>query len=112
MAAKNIDDVFKDIKDEAVKEAVGTFKDLLGKAKTDSSELAKETAQKVEQWLVMLRNGELSKDEFEMLMYARDRAVRQKLNTTQIATRRRVEGLAVGMIDLALNKLVAAIPTK
>ena len=58
-------------------------------AKADSSVVARETAKKIEQWLVMLRNGDLTRDEFEMLMYARDRAVRQKLNTMRIATRAR-----------------------
>jgi hypothetical protein len=111
MAAKDIDDVLKGIKDAALQETVGTFKDLLAGAKADSSAVAKETARKLEQWMVMLRNGELSRDEFEMLMYARDRAVRQKLNTMKIATRARVEGLAIGMIDIVLNKLVEAIPS-
>ena len=110
MAAKNIDDVLKGIKDEALQQAVGSFKDLLKSAKADSSAVAKETARKIEQWLVMLRNGDLSRDEFEMLMYARDRAVRQSLQTLKIQTRARVEALAVGMIDIVLNKLVAAIP--
>jgi hypothetical protein len=111
MAAKDIDDVLNGIKDAAVQEAVSNFKDLLAGAKADSSALAKETAAKIERWMVMLRNGELSRDEFEMLMYARDRAVRQQLNTMKIATRARVEGLALGMIDVVLNKLVEAIPT-
>lgn len=111
MAAKDIDDVLKGIKDAALKGAVSSFKDLLAGAKADSSIVARETAKKIEQWLVMLRNGELTRDEFEMLMYARDRAVRQKLNTMKIATRARVEGLAIGMIDIVLNKLVDAIPS-
>jgi hypothetical protein len=111
MAAKDIDDVLKGIKDAALQEAVSSFKDLLAGAQADSSAVAKETARKIEQWMVMLRNGDLSRDEFEMLMYARDRAVRQKLNTMKIATRARVEGLAIGMIDIVLNKLVEAIPS-
>ena len=111
MAAKDIDDVLKGIKDAALKDTVSSFKDLLAGAKADSSVVARETAKKIEQWLVMLRNGDLTRDEFEMLMYARDRAVRQKLNTMRIATRARVEGLAIGMIDIVLNQLVEAIPS-
>jgi hypothetical protein len=111
MPVKDIDDVLKGIKDAALQEAVGTFRDLLKGARADSSVLARETALKLERWLVMLRNGDLTRDEFEMLMFARDRAVRQKLNTMKIAARARVEGVTIAMIDLVLNKLVDAIAT-
>jgi len=94
-------EVAKYIKDE--------LKDLLTDAKSDSVDLIKETGKKITEWLVMRNKGQLSDAEFESLLYARDRLLRQEKNTIEIEARARLEKIAVGLVNLVLDKILGAI---
>ncbi|OGS97436.1 MAG: hypothetical protein A3H31_00260 [Gallionellales bacterium RIFCSPLOWO2_02_FULL_57_47] len=101
-----IDDVLNSLKDDAVKLVKDQLKDLLTSAKKDADSVVKETGQKITDWLVMRAHGKLSDDELEALLYSRDQLLRQYKNTLEIQTRARVEKIAVGLINLVLDKIL------
>ena len=102
----SLNEILDAIKDEAFNSVKAEFKELLNKAKADSSDFAKENAEKLEKWLVMLARGELDKGEFNALVDARKRTVRQYLNTLEIQARSRLEKVTMGLVDLAIDNIV------
>ncbi len=85
------------------------LKGLIKEGKDDSLVLVRETAEKVERWTKMALLGDLSKEELEALLYARDKTIRQYANTVQIKARARVERLSVGLVNLMLDKVMMLI---
>lgn len=102
----NIDDVLNSLKGDAVKLIKDQLKELLTSAKSDTDAIVKETGQKISDWLVLRAQGKLSDDELEALIYSRDQLLRQYKNTLEIQTRARVEKIAVGLINLVLDKIL------
>lgn len=102
----NIDDVFNSLQDEAFKFVKDELKGLLTSAKNDADSIVKETGKKISEWLVLRAQGKLSNDELEALLYSRDQLLRQYKNTLEIHTRARVEKIAVGLINLVLDKIL------
>lgn len=101
-----IDDVLNSLKGDTVKLIKEQLKDLLTSAKSDADSVVKETGQKIADWLVLRAQGKLSDDELEALIYSRDQLLRQYKNTLEIQTRARVEKIAVGLINLVLDKIL------
>ncbi len=99
--------------DTAGDEAKTLIKDqlleLLRGAKEDADSMANETGKKLESWLKMKLDGDIDGDELEALLNARKRAMRQYLNSQEIAARARLEKVTVELIDLVLNKALDAI---
>ncbi len=54
----------------------------------------------------MRAKGELSDDELQALLYSRDQLLRQYKNTALIKVRARVEKIAVGLINLVLDRII------
>jgi len=101
-----IDDVVDSLKGDAVKLIKDQLKDLLTSAKSDADSIIKETGQKITDWLALRAQGKLSDDELEALIYSRDQLLRQYKNTLEIQARARVEKIAVGLINLVLDKIL------
>jgi hypothetical protein len=97
------------IKDEALDSVKEELKDLIKHAKEDAHDFVKENAEKVESWLAMLAEGELDKPEFDALMRARKRIVKQHLNTLEIEARARLEKVTTGLVNLVIRKIAPAI---
>jgi hypothetical protein len=85
------------------------FMGLLSQAKDDSQQIARETGRKMERWLVLLAAGDLEEDEFMQLVEAHKRTVRQCLNTMEIEAKVRVEKITIGLIDIAVNKILPVL---
>ena len=102
----SIDEVLNSLKGDAIKLIKDQLKDLLTSAKNDADTIVKETGQKITDWLVLRAQGKLSDDELEALIYSRDQLLRQYKNTLEIKTRARVEKIAVGLINLVLDKIL------
>lgn len=101
-----IDDVIDSIKDEGLKLVKGQLRDLLTSAKDDADSVIIETGKKIVDWLWLRAKGKLSDDELEALLYSRDQLLRQHKNTLEIRARARVEKIAVGLVNLVLDKLL------
>lgn len=80
--------------------------ELLGNAKVDTEEIARRTAEKVARWMVLLAQGDLDKDEFDQLILAQERVVRQYLNTLEIEARARLEKTTIKLIEIAITKII------
>ena len=102
----SIDDVLDSLKGEALKLIKDELKDLLTSAQNDADKVIRDTGEKITQWLWMRAQGELSDGELEALLYSRDQMLRQYKNTTLIQARARVEKIAVGLINLVLDKII------
>lgn len=85
------------------------FTDLLNSAKSDAQQLARENAEKAEQWLIQVASGQRSKDDAEYLLRTQKREMEQWLNTVQIEQRTRLARITVGIIDIAREKLLPAL---
>ena len=101
-----ISDLIETTGDEAKELIKANLIDLIQGAKSDTEDIAKETGEKIEKWLVLKSKGEIDSDELEALLNARRRTVRQFLNTQEIALRARIEKVTIGLIDLVLNKVL------
>ncbi len=99
----------KAIGDDALKLVKDELKDLLTSAKNDADTIVKETGDKIADWLVLRANGKLSDGELEALLYSRDQVLRQYKNTLQIQARARVEKIAVGLVNLVLDKILGVL---
>lgn len=99
----------KAIGDDALKFVKDELKDLLTNAKKDADGVVKETGDKIADWLVLRAQGKLSDGELEALLYSRDQLLRQYKNTLEIQARARVEKIAVGLVNLVLDKVLGLI---
>jgi hypothetical protein len=102
-------EILDEIKDEALDAAKTELKDLLASAKDDAHDFVKDNAKKIEKWLVMLANKELEKPEFDALMRARKRIVKQHLNTLEIEARTKLKKITTGLANLVVRKIVPAV---
>lgn len=105
----SFDRILDAIKDEALDFAKDEFKVLLARAKADSNDLVKENAAKIVKWLKMIAEGDLDKDEFNALIDSQKRVVEQYLTTLEIQARARSEKITMGLINIAVGKIVPAL---
>ena len=101
-----IQEALDSIKDEGLKLIKDQLKDLLTSAQNDTDAKIKETGKKIGDWLVLRAKGELSDQEFEALLYSRDQLLRQYKNTLEIAAKARLEKIAIGLLNLVLDKIL------
>jgi len=94
------------IKDDSLALVKDELKSLLTQAKDDTIEEIRETGEKIATWLVMRAKGELTDDEFQSLLYARDQLLRQFKIKMEIDARARLERIAVGLVNLVLDKII------
>lgn len=94
------------IKDDSLALVKDELKSLLTQAKDDAIDEIRETGEKIATWLVMRAKGELTDDEFQSLLYARDQLLRQLKIKMEIDARARLERIAVGLVNLVLDKII------
>jgi hypothetical protein len=63
-----LDSALEQVGDESVAAAITEFQDLLGQAKGDTSELVRQNAQELERRLILLKNGEIDKEDFDFFV--------------------------------------------
>ena len=104
-----IDDVLNGIKDDSVTAAKDQLQSLLQQAKTDSREFAQENAALLEKWLLQLRQGELSQEDFNALIDEQRAEAEQWANTQAIAGQARARDLTLNLLDIAVQKIAPAV---
>lgn len=95
--------------DDAKKLIKTNLLELIEEAKSETETLAKETGEKIEEWLILKVSGEIDSDELEALLNARRRTVEQFLNSQEISARARLEKVTIGLIDLILDNALDSI---
>ena len=97
------------IESASVQDAKNEFQQLLSEAKGSSDAFVKENAGKVENWIVMLSNGTIDKEEFDDLMADQKLAAEQFVNTQAIGAQAHGQRLTLQLLDLTATKIVPAL---
>ena len=63
----------------------------------------------VKQWIVLLSNGEIDKEEFDDLIAAQKLAAEQFVNTQEIGAQARTQRLTMQILDLTITKIAPAL---
>lgn len=105
----DLDKLLKQTGDEALDLIKASFKKLLLQAKEEPTAIIKETADKLEKWLIMRSKKEIDDDELVSLIRSRKRVIKQYILSKEIASRARLEKLSIGLIDVITNKFIGNI---
>jgi hypothetical protein len=82
------------------------FLEFLTAAQAEQIEFVKESAIKLKEWTALYLSGELNAKEFNSLLRAHNRTIKQKLNTLEIEARARVEKILFGLLDVVMKKVL------
>jgi hypothetical protein len=82
------------------------FQDLLGEAKGDSSELVRQNAQELERRLVLLKNGQIDKEDFDFFVENQKRDLRVFVDAQPAQAQERAEKLTLQVLEIAATKVV------
>src|SRR5260221_12832968 len=98
-----LDNALNQIASDSVQDAKNEFQQLLSEAKGSSDAFVKDNAGKVENWVVMLSNNTIDKEEFDDLM------AEQFVNTQAIGAQAHGQHLTLQLLDLTATKIVPAL---
>ena len=104
-----LDSALEQVGDESVASAITEFQDLLGQAKGDTSELVRENAQELERRLILLKNGEIDKEDFDFFVENQKRDLRVFIDTQPAQAQERTEKLTIHVLEIAVTKVVPVL---
>ena len=104
-----LDSALEQVGDESVAAAITEFQDLLGQAKGDTSELVRENAQELERRLILLKNGEIDKEDFDFFVENQKRDLRVFIDTQPAQAQERTEKLTIHVLEIAVTKVVPVL---
>jgi hypothetical protein len=103
------ENILNQIKDNSVQEAKNEFQQLLSEAKGSSEQFIRGNSAMVEQWIVLLSNGEIDKEEFDDLIADQKLAAEQFVNTQAIGAQARTQRLTMQLLDLTITTIAPAL---
>jgi hypothetical protein len=103
------ENILNQIKDNSVQEAKNEFQQLLSEAKGSSEQFIRDNSEMVKQWIVLLSNGEIDKEEFDDLIADQKLAAEQFVNTQEIGAQARTQRLTMQILDLTITKIAPAL---
>ena len=103
------DNALNQLRDNSVQDAKSEFQQLLSEAKGSSQSFIRDNSARVEQWIVMLGNGEIDKEEFDDLIADQKLAAEQFVNTQAIGAQIHQKRLTLQLLDLTITKIVPAL---
>jgi hypothetical protein len=101
-----LDSALDQVGDESAAAAMKEFQDLLGEAKGDSSELVRQNAQELERRLVLLKNGQIDKEDFDFFVENQKRDLRVFVDAQPAQAQERAEKLTLKVLEIAATKVV------
>jgi hypothetical protein len=104
-----LDSALEQVGDESVAAAITEFQDLLGQAKGDTSELVRQNAQELERRLILLKNGEIDKEDFDFFVENQKRDLRVFVDSQPAQAQERAEKLTLHVLDIAATKVVPVL---
>ena len=104
-----LDSALEQVGDESVAAAITEFQDLLGKAKGDTSELVRQNAQELERRLILLKNGDIDKEDFDFFVENQKRDLRVFIDTQPAQAQERTEKLTIHVLEIAVTKVVPVL---
>ena len=104
-----LDSALEQVGDESVAAAITEFQGLLSQAKGDTSELVRENAQELERRLILLKNGDIDKEDFEFFVENQKRDLRVFIDSQPAQAQERTEKLTIHVLEIAVTKVVPVL---
>ena len=104
-----LDSALEQVGDQSVAAAITEFQDLLGQAKGDTSELVRQNAQELERRLILLKNGEIDKEDFDFFVENQKRDLRVFVDSQPAQAQERTEKLTLHVLEIAATKVVPVL---
>ena len=104
-----LDSALEQVGDKSVAAAITEFQGLLSQAKGDTSELVRENAQELERRLILLKNGDIDKEDFEFFVENQKRDLRVFLDSQPAQAQERTEKLTIHVLEIAVTKVVPVL---
>jgi len=95
--------------DESVAAAMKEFQDLLAQAKGDTAEQIRQNADELERRLVLLKNGEIDKEDFDFFVENQKRDLRVFIDSQPAQSQERAEKLTLKILEIAVTKVVPVL---
>jgi hypothetical protein len=104
-----LDSALSQVGDESAAAAMKEFQDLLGEAKGDTSELVRQNAEELERRLVLLKNREIDKEDFDHFVENQKRDLRVFIDGQPAQAQERAEKLTLRVLEIAARVAIALI---
>jgi hypothetical protein len=104
-----LDSALDQVGDESAAAAISEFRDLLGQAKGDSQELVRKNAEELERRLVLLKEGQLDKEDFDYFVENQKRDLRTFIDAQPAQAQERTEKLTLHVLEIAVTKVVPVL---
>jgi hypothetical protein len=104
-----LDSALDQVGDESVAASMKEFQDLLAQAKGDTTELIRQNAEELERRLVLLKNGEIDKEDFDFFVENRKRDLRVFVDSQPAQSQERAEKLTLHILEIAATKVVPVL---
>ena len=101
-----LDSALDQVGDEAVAASMKEFQDLLAQAKGDTAEQIRQNAEELERRLVLLKNGEIDKEDFDFFVENQKRDLRVFVDSQPAQSQERAEKLTLHILEIAATKVV------
>ena len=101
-----LDSALDQVGDESVAAAMKEFQDLLAQAKGDTAEQIRQNAEELERRLVLLKNGEIDKEDFDFFVENQKRDLRVFVDSQPAQSQERAEKLTLHILEIAATKVV------
>jgi len=101
-----LDSALDQVGDESAAAAMKEFQDLLGEAKGDTSELVRQNAEELERYLVLLKNRQIDKEDFDYFVESQKRDLRVFIDAQPAQAQERAEKLTLHVLEIAATKVV------
>ena len=104
-----LDSALDQVGDEAVAASMKEFQELLAQAKGDTAEQIRQNAEELERRLVLLKNGEIDKEDFDFFVENQKRDLRVFIDSQPAQSQERAEKLTLHILEIAVTKVVPVL---
>jgi hypothetical protein len=104
-----LDSALDQVGDESAAAAMKEFQDLLAQAKGDTAEQIRQNAEELERRLVLLKNGEIDKEDFDFFVENQKRDLRVFIDSQPAQSQERAEKLTLHILEIAVTKVVPVL---
>src|SRR6266436_8811909 len=95
-----LDSALDQISDESIAATKEEFQDLLGEAKGDTSELVRQNAEELERRLVLLKNREIDKEDFDYFVENQKRDLRAYIDSQPAQSQEHAEKVTLQVLEI------------
>jgi hypothetical protein len=104
-----LDSALDQVGEESSAAAIKEFQDLLGEAKGDTSELVRQNADELERRLVLLKNREIDKEDFDYFVENQKRDLRAYVDAQPAQSQEHAEKVTIQVLEIAAKVAIALI---